>query len=67
MISDALAQTLEDHPECPYAVGFITLPDKTLYSLRSRNIEDVDVSAVAQLYGGGGHKHAAGFSVKHDK
>lgn len=67
MISDALAKTLEDHPECPYAVGFITLPDKTLYSLRSRNTEDVDVAAIAESFGGGGHKHAAGFSQKHSE
>lgn len=66
MISDALAQTLADHPECPYAVGFITLPDKTIYSLRSRNTEDVDVEEIAKMYGGGGHKHAAGFSVPND-
>lgn len=31
------------------------------YSLRSRG--DFDVSAIARLYGGGGHKNAAGFSV----
>lgn len=65
MISDALNQALDDHPECPYAVGFIILPGKTLYSLRSRTAEDVDVSAIAQKFGGGGHKHAAGFSTKH--
>jgi oligoribonuclease NrnB/cAMP/cGMP phosphodiesterase (DHH superfamily) len=67
MISDALNQALEDHPECPYAVGFITLPDKTIYSLRSRTTEDVDVSAIATDNGGGGHTHAAGFTVKHKK
>jgi oligoribonuclease NrnB/cAMP/cGMP phosphodiesterase (DHH superfamily) len=64
MISDALHTTLDKHPECPYAVGFITLPDKTIYSLRSRSNEDVDVGAIAESFGGGGHKHAAGFSVK---
>ena len=31
------------------------------YSLRSRN--DFDVSAIARLFGGGGHKNAAGFST----
>lgn len=35
-------------------------------SLRSK--EDFDVSAIAQLYGGGGHKNAAGFQLnKEDK
>lgn len=32
-----------------------------LYSLRSRG--DFDVSAIAKLYGGGGHKNAAGFKA----
>lgn len=65
MISDALNTALERHPECPYAVGFITLPDKTIYSLRSRTTEDIDVEVIAKKHGGGGHKHAAGFTVKH--
>jgi uncharacterized protein len=33
------------------------------FSLRSQNGTDIDVSEIAKLYGGGGHKHAAGFSV----
>lgn len=33
-----------------------------IFSLRS-NAEGVDVSAIAQQYGGGGHEHAAGFKV----
>lgn len=64
LISDALDAALEKYPECRYAVGFITLPDKTIYSLRSRTGSDVDVSEIARQYKGGGHKHAAGFSVK---
>ena len=32
------------------------------FSLRS--IDDFDVSVIAKVYGGGGHKNAAGFSVK---
>jgi len=34
-----------------------------VYSLRSSNDTGIDVSAIAQLYGGGGHAHAASFSV----
>lgn len=63
MISDALNKALEDHPECPYAVGFITLPDRTVYSLRSRKTENVDVSKIAGAFGGGGHENAAGFTI----
>lgn len=34
-----------------------------VYSLRSRSEDDVDVSAIAKVFGGGGHKHAAGFPL----
>jgi len=34
---------------------------KRVFSLRS--VDEVDVSEIAKLYGGGGHKHAAGFTV----
>ena len=33
------------------------------YSLRSRE-NGIDVSEIAGLFGGGGHKHAAGFNIK---
>lgn len=33
------------------------------FSLRSKNGSDIDVSAIAKMYGGGGHKHAAGFQM----
>ncbi|MEM7020303.1 MAG: DHHA1 domain-containing protein [Pseudomonadota bacterium] len=35
------------------------------YSLRSRN-NGIDVSEIAKLYGGGGHRHAAGFRVANE-
>lgn len=38
------------------------LADEWCFSLRS--IGDFDVSAIAKLYGGGGHKNACGFAVK---
>lgn len=34
------------------------------FSLRSSNKGSVDVSVIAEQFGGGGHKHAAGFIVK---
>jgi nanoRNase/pAp phosphatase (c-di-AMP/oligoRNAs hydrolase) len=36
-----------------------------IFSLRSTE-EGLDVSEIAKLYGGGGHKHAAGFKVPHE-
>ena len=47
----------------PFAVGWFQRGDgKYQYSLRSRG--DYDVSAIAKLYGGGGHHNAAGFTVE---
>lgn len=62
MISDTLHMALERWPDAPYAVNVMHLPEKIVYSLRSRSDEDVDVSAICMRFGGGGHMHAAGFS-----
>ncbi|NRB39167.1 MAG: hypothetical protein HRU20_11975 [Pseudomonadales bacterium] len=45
-----------------FAAMYMDLADKRVYSLRS-SAEGVDVSDIAKKFGGGGHKHAAGFSV----
>jgi uncharacterized protein len=43
-------------------IGYFERGDGIMqFSLRSRN--DVDVSAIAKTYGGGGHKNAAGFQL----
>lgn len=62
MISDTLHMALERYTDAPYAVNVMHLPEKNVYSLRSRSGEDVDVSAICRRFGGGGHMHAAGFS-----
>jgi hypothetical protein len=64
MISDTLAMALEKYPTAYYAVGYIDLHDKIIYSLRSRKDTDMDVSEIAKRFGGGGHKHASGFVLK---
>lgn len=46
-----------------YAIVWNVMKDKTVYSLRSRNTEDFNCADLAKKYGGGGHKHAAGFTV----
>jgi hypothetical protein len=46
----------------PFAAGYFdTAEGERIYSLRSTD-EGEDVSEVARKYGGGGHKHAAGFT-----
>ena len=47
-----------------FAAVYAESPDRIIFSLRSRAPDGVDVSAIARRWGGGGHKHAAGFSVR---
>lgn len=45
-----------------FAACYYDTDDYRFFSLRSTE-EGIDVSEVAKFYGGGGHKHAAGFKV----
>lgn len=45
----------------PFAICYMYQGNKLKVSLRSEN--DFDVSEIAKLYGGGGHKNAAAFSM----
>lgn len=49
----------------PFAVGFFENATHRIYSLRSTE-SGVDVSEIAAKFGGGGHKHAAGFKIPFD-
>ena len=46
----------------PFAACYWDTEDGRVFSLRSQE-NGVDVSEIAKTYGGGGHKHAAGFKV----
>lgn len=48
--------------QAPFAAAYWDGPEVRTFSLRSRSGE-VDVSKIAQLYGGGGHRNAAGFRL----
>jgi oligoribonuclease NrnB/cAMP/cGMP phosphodiesterase (DHH superfamily) len=50
------------NPDAPFSAIYHDVPGGMKWSLRSNN--GFDVSAVAKLFGGGGHKPAAGFIVK---
>ena len=50
----------------PFAACYWETPKGRTYSLRSSK-DGVDVSEIAALFGGGGHKHAAGFQIRHDE
>lgn len=46
----------------PFAACYTDTEKGRVFSLRS-SPEGVDVSEIAKQYGGGGHKHAAGFTI----
>ncbi|GAA0729816.1 hypothetical protein [Sphingomonas japonica] len=52
---------LDKHPAAPFAAMFYDSHNKRMWSLRSRD-DRQDVSEIAALWGGGGHRNAAGFS-----
>lgn len=51
---------LDKHPTAPFAATYFDAPNGRMWSLRSRDDRE-DVSAVAAIFGGGGHRNAAGF------
>ncbi len=62
---DGVAEILNTVPEAKFAMFLRQDGNVIKGSLRSGNegIKNVDVSKIAHLFGGGGHKQAAGFSV----
>lgn len=54
----------EFYPDAKFGACFTEFENETMWSLRSEG--DFDVSIIAKMYGGGGHKNAAGFKVKKD-
>ena len=49
----------------PFSASYYDTEESRIYSLRSGK-DGIDVSKIATAYGGGGHKHAAGFKVARD-
>lgn len=63
MCSDAGHQIAKGQP---FAACYWDEPECRVFSLRSSD-DGVDVSEIAKEYGGGGHKHAAGFKIDFDR
>lgn len=59
LASDAAHKLSEEYP---FAACYFDTPEGRVFSLRSAE-EGADVSTVAKVFGGGGHRHAAGFRV----
>lgn len=49
----------------PFAAAYFDTPTHRVFSLRSQS-KGLDVSMIAEQYGGGGHKNASGFRVPRD-
>ena len=52
----------KEYPAAPFSVTYCDRKDVRSWSLRS--VGDFDVSRIARVFGGGGHKNAAGFSTE---
>lgn len=61
-VSEIGNQLCVEYPDAPFSVSYCDRKDCRSWSLRS--IGEFDVSAVAKLFGGGGHRNAAGFSTE---
>lgn len=60
--SDCGQKLLEMFPKAPFAAYYLVKGNgEQQWGLRGRSTDDFDVSEVAKLYGGGGHKKASGF------
>lgn len=60
--ADKRGDLLDKKPEEIFAACYWDTAEHRIFSLRS-NSDGADVSEIAKIYGGGGHKHAAGFKV----
>jgi oligoribonuclease NrnB/cAMP/cGMP phosphodiesterase (DHH superfamily) len=63
MASDAGVILAEGHP---FAATYYDTKDYRAFSLRSTTGIGLDVSKIAEYYGGGGHAHASGFRVNRE-
>lgn len=52
--------------DAPFAACYWDTPEGRVFSLRSTGA-GIDVSEIAKMYGGGGHKNASGFRLPHGK
>lgn len=63
--SEVMDSLLKQYPESPFSLYWFRRPDGMYqYGMRSKKDQsDFDVSEVAKIFGGGGHKNAAGFQL----
>ena len=59
--SDICTYLYQKYPEYPFVFTKTVDIESCKYSLRSSKLKGIDVRIIAEKYGGGGHKNAAGF------
>jgi oligoribonuclease NrnB/cAMP/cGMP phosphodiesterase (DHH superfamily) len=62
-VSDLCNSVCKEDSGIPFCAAYHDIEGARIFSLRS--IGDFDVSQIAKMYGGGGHKNAAGFTLKY--
>ena len=62
--SEVLHELCVSYPSPPFSMYWFKRADG-MYQYGLRSIGDFDVSTVAKLFGGGGHKNASGFQLKY--
>jgi len=60
--SEVMHELCKKYPQSPFSMYWFKRQDG-MYQYGMRSIGDFDVSIVAKLFGGGGHKNAAGFQL----
>lgn len=63
LVSDALSLLCHQHPQWDFAMNFWLQGNGTA-KVELRSVGDFDVSEIAKRFGGGGHRNAAGCTVK---
>jgi nanoRNase/pAp phosphatase (c-di-AMP/oligoRNAs hydrolase) len=61
IISELLGELAQEYP---FAAGYQDKGSKRSWSLRSRRDGGEDVAKIAERFGGGGHRNAAGFGTQ---
>lgn len=60
---EGVVEILNEIPQAKFSAFFRQQGEKVKVSLRSENDKNFEVDKLAQMFGGGGHKLAAGFSI----
>lgn len=61
LASDVTHKMCKDWPQYPFVASYYDNTSKAIRLWRLTSIGEFDVSVIAKIYGGGGHRNAAGF------